>query len=166
MRSLRRYHWPNCCSDRARNWVFPAETTRTRLTVFEKIDICPNAMAACRDTTGRQIMILAAGEKVHIIHRQSFDGDTRRHFVGTVEACDGNLAKVNGYLFAMDKKSNRFVKHDPELRTRIIALTSGMLIINVLPPHVEIGKINYKHSSVDHIVVSDGSDWQLDLSHL
>ena len=111
-------------------------------------------------------MILAAGEKVHIIHRQSFDGDTRRHFVGTVEACDGNLAKVNGYLFAMDKKSNLFVKHDPELRTRIIALSSGMLIINVLPPHVDIGKINYKHSAMDHIVVSDGSDWQLDLSHL
>ena len=123
-------------------------------------------MAVCRGTTERQIMILGAGEKVHIIHRQSFDGDTRRHFVGTVEACDGNLAKVNGYLFAMDKKSNLFVKHDVELRTRIIALTSDMLIINVLPPQVDIEKINYKHISMDHIVVSDGSDWQLDLSHL
>jgi hypothetical protein len=110
-------------------------------------------------------MVLSAGEKVHIIHRKSFDGDTRRHFVGTVEVCDGNLAKVKGYLFAMDKKSNRFVKHDPE-RTRIIALTSGMLIINILPPQVDIEKITYKQSSVDHIAVSDGSDWHLDLSHL
>jgi hypothetical protein len=83
-----------------------------------------------------------------------------------VEACDGNLAKVKGYLFAMDKKSNLFVKHDPEQRTRIIALTSGMLIINVLSPQVDIEKITYKHGSVDHIVVSDGSDWHLDISHL
>ena len=111
-------------------------------------------------------MILANGDKIHIIHRQSFEGDPQRHFVGTVEACDGNLAKVKGYLFAMEKKSNLFVKHDPELHTRIIALTSGMLIINVLPPQVDIEKITYKHSSAQHTVVSDGGDWHLDLSHL
>jgi hypothetical protein len=134
--------------------------------VVQKIDIGANAMAVGRNTAGRQIMVLSVGEKLHIIHRQSFDGDTRRHFVGTVEACDGNLAKVEGYLFAVDKKSNMFLKHDPKMRTRIIALTSGMLIINVLPPTVDIEKITYKHSSLDHIVVSDSCDWHLDLSHL
>ena len=89
-------------------------------------------------------MILAAGEKIHVIHRQLFDGDTRRHFVGTVEACEGGLARVKDYLFAMDTKSNQFVKHDPHLRTRIIALTPGLLFINVLPPQVDIEKITYK----------------------
>lgn len=111
-------------------------------------------------------MILSAGDKVHIIHRQLFDGDARRHFVGTVESCDGILATVKGYLFAMDAKSNQFVKHDPNLRTRIIALTSGLLYINILPPHVDIEKITYKHKSAQHVVVTDDSDWYLDLAHL
>lgn len=43
--------------------------------------------------------ILSVGEKIHVIRRQLFEGDTRHHFVGTVEACDGYLARVKGYLY-------------------------------------------------------------------
>jgi len=111
-------------------------------------------------------MILAAGDKVHVIHRQLFAGDTQRHFVGTVVGCNGDLARISGYLFAKDPKNNEFGKHDSSLRTRIISLTSGMLIINVLPPDVDIEKITYVHRGAQHIVVTDGSDWHLDLSHL
>jgi len=51
-------------------------------------------------------MILSAGDKIHIIHRQLFDRDAQRHFVGIVEARKGSLARVNGYLFARDTQSN------------------------------------------------------------
>jgi hypothetical protein len=30
------------------------------------------------------IMILSPGETVHVIHRQFFEGDARRHFIGVV----------------------------------------------------------------------------------
>jgi hypothetical protein len=111
-------------------------------------------------------MILAAGDKVHVIHRQLFAGDTQRHFVGTVAGCNGDLARISSYLFTKDPKNNEFAKHDSSLRTRIIPLTSGMLIINVLPPDVDIEKITYVHRGPQHIVVTDGSAWCLDLSHL
>lgn len=110
--------------------------------------------------------ILSVGDKIHVIHRLLFEGDTVRHFVGTVEACDGSLARVKGYLFAMRVPGNEFAKHDPILRTRIIALDSGLLLINVLSATVDIEKITYEHHGPHHILVTDGSDWVLDLSHL
>jgi hypothetical protein len=110
--------------------------------------------------------ILSAGDKIHIIHRQVFDRDVQRHFVGIVEACEGSLAKVKGYLFARDTQSNQFVRHDHEARTRIVALNSDMLIINVLPPHVDTEKITYKRHVGQEVTVTDGSDWHLELSHL
>ena len=36
-------------------------------------------------------MILNTGEYVHIIHRQLFPDDARRHFVGTVESHEGPM---------------------------------------------------------------------------
>ena len=101
-----------------------------------------------------------------MIHRKLFDGSARRHFAGIAEACDGGLARVTGYLFSMDKKSNQFVRHDPLLRTHIVPLTSGLLIINLLPSHVALDKLTYKHASGQSILMSDGSDWHLDLSNL
>ncbi len=94
-----------------------------------------------------------------------YDGDARRHFVGTVEACDGPLARVVGYLFAMDTKLNEFVKHDA-LRTRIIPLDCGSVIVNVLPDQVQIEKVIYKFRPGGAIVVTDGSKWHFDITHL
>ena len=110
-------------------------------------------------------MILKPGEKIHVIHRQLYDGDARRHFIGTIEACDGALARVKGYLFAMDMKLNQFVKRDT-LRTRIIPLDSGSVIVNVLPEHVQIEKVAYKYRPAGDILVTDGGEWHLDITHL
>jgi hypothetical protein len=42
-----------------------------------------------------------------------------------------------------------------------------MLIINVLPPQVDLSKIVYQHHhSGKELTVTDGSDWRLCLSHL
>lgn len=50
-------------------------------------------------------MILNTGEYIHIIHRQLFLDDVRRHFVGTVESHEGSLVRVKGYLFAMESEA-------------------------------------------------------------
>jgi hypothetical protein len=110
-------------------------------------------------------MIINSGEKVHVIHRQLFEGDARRHFVGVVETCEGTLARVTGYLFAVDAKTNQFVRRD-SLRIRIVPLDSAGVIVNVLPEQVKIEKITYKYRPAGDILVTDGGDWHLDLTHL
>ena len=109
-------------------------------------------------------MILNTGEYVHIIHRQFFQSDAQRHFVGTVEGHEGNLIRVKGYLFAMDSSRKQFVRRE-QLRTRIVAL-SDAVIVNVLPSHVKMDQITYTHRPNGDVHVTDGTDWNLDITHL
>ena len=41
-------------------------------------------------------MFLGKGEKLHVIHRPLFQGDVRRHFIGTVDSYDGQLVRATG----------------------------------------------------------------------
>ncbi len=107
-------------------------------------------------------MILHAGEKVHIIHRRLFQNEARRHMVGIVDAYENGMARVVGYVFTVDQSKYSYVRHD-DRRTRIVALSSGDLIVNVLPPEVDIEKVHYVQESKS-TRVTDGSDWHLDLS--
>ncbi|HEY6112111.1 MAG TPA: hypothetical protein VIV62_06325 [Chthoniobacterales bacterium] len=109
-------------------------------------------------------MVLNNGEYIHIIHRQSFPEDGQRHFVGTVEAHEGNLVRVQGYLFAMDRKRNEFVRRE-QLRTRVISLGDAV-IVNVLPAHVKIDKITYSQRPNGDVLITDGTNWHLDITHL
>jgi hypothetical protein len=109
-------------------------------------------------------MILNSGEYIHIIHRQLFPAEARRHFVGTVESHEGPLVRVKGYLFAMDSKRNEFVRRE-QLRTRVVSLNDAV-IVNILPAHVNIDQITYTHRPNGDIHVTDGTDWHLDITHL
>jgi hypothetical protein len=109
-------------------------------------------------------MILNTGEYVHIIHRQLFPADARRHFVGTVESHEGAIVRLKGYLFAMDSTQSQFVRRE-QLRTRIISLNDAV-IVNVLPSHVKIDNITYTHRPNGDILVTDGTDWRFDITHL
>jgi hypothetical protein len=109
-------------------------------------------------------MILNTGEYIHVIHRQLFPEDVQRHFVGTVESHEGTLVRVKGYLFAMDSKRNEFVRR-PQQRTRIVSINDAV-IVNILPASVQIERITYKHLPAGDIVVTDGTEWHLDITHL
>jgi hypothetical protein len=109
-------------------------------------------------------MILNNGEYVHIIHRQLFHDDARRHFVGTVESHEDAIIRVKGYLFAMDSTNSQFVRRE-QLRTRVVSLNDAV-IVNVLPAHVKIDEITYTHRPNGDIHVTDGTDWHLDITHL
>ena len=110
-------------------------------------------------------LLLESGEKIHVIHRQLFEGDTRRHFVGTIEGCEEGVARATGFLFAMDTNLNQFIKRDTP-RTRIISLSCGSVIVNVLPKDVQIDKITYNYHAGGDTIVTDGGNWHLDISHL
>lgn len=107
--------------------------------------------------------MLKSGDKIHVVHRQLFEKDARRHFIGVVDACEGSLVRAAGFLYAADRKSNKFKPHQP-VRTRIISLDSGV-IVNVLPDNVRIDQIKYEYPTTGEVTVTDGT-WSMDLSHL
>jgi hypothetical protein len=107
-------------------------------------------------------MILKPGEKIHVIHRRYYEKEARRHFVGTVDSYEGGVARVTGHVYSVDKNEGMFERRSEE-RTRIISLLSGDLLVNVLPPSVQLDKVVYKQ--IKHAIrVTDGSNWYLDLS--
>jgi hypothetical protein len=109
-------------------------------------------------------MILKKGEKIHVIHRRLFETEARRHFLGVVEDYEGGVARVTGNVFAVDRSKYVFVRR-PEKRTRLISIVSGDLLINILPPEVNLEEVFYK---VENKVtrVTDGKNWHLDLSEV
>ena len=57
--------------------------------------------------------------------------------------------------------NNQFERR-PELRTRIISLTDGNLIINLLPPETDVAKVRYEMLG-DRLLVTDVEDLRLDI---
>lgn len=110
------------------------------------------------------MMILKPGEKVHVIHRRYFEKEARRHFVGTVDAYEGGVARVTGYVYTVDRAKYVFIRR-PEKRTRLISLVSGDTLVNVLPDSVNLEKIVYMQEK-KAVRVTDGSEWFIDLSEV
>ncbi|MEO8428703.1 MAG: hypothetical protein ABI651_16510 [Verrucomicrobiota bacterium] len=106
--------------------------------------------------------ILRPGEKVHLIHRRHLEKEPQRHFVGVVDACENGVARVTGHVYTVDTAKFTFFRR-PDPRTRIISLVSGDVLINILPPSVDLEKITYKHGP-KAVRISDGSAWHLDIS--
>ena len=107
-------------------------------------------------------MILKPGEKIHVIHRRNYEKDHHRHFIGMVEAYDLGVARITGHVYTVDPVKLLFVKR-PEVRTRLVSVVSGDVLINIIPPSVNLDKITYKQER-KAVRVTDGSDWHLDLS--
>lgn len=107
-------------------------------------------------------MILKQGEKVHVIHRRHYEKDHHRHFIGVVDAYDGGVARITGHVYTVDPVKFTFMKR-PELRTRLVAVASGDVLVNIIPGKVSLEKITYKQER-KAVRVTDGSDWFLDLS--
>lgn len=107
-------------------------------------------------------MILSQGEKVHIIHRRIYDKDHHRHFIGVVDSYEAGVARVTGNVYTVDPVKFTFMRR-PETRTRLVAVGSGDVLVNILPSSVNLEKVQYKQER-KAVRVTDGSDWYLDLS--
>lgn len=106
--------------------------------------------------------LLEAGEKLHIMARRAFKEDLRRHFAGTVVALNGLLARVEGYVFVLNTQVEEY-RRRPEFRTRILGLTDANLIINVLPPHVDLDRLRYELVE-GRLYVTDGLKFRFDVN--
>lgn len=107
-------------------------------------------------------MILNPGEKVHIIHRRHFEKEPHRHFVGVVDAYEGGIARMTGHVYTVDPAKFMFVRR-PEMRTRVVSIVAGDLLLNIIPADVDVEKIVYKHEG-KIVRVSDGANWHIDIS--
>jgi hypothetical protein len=110
------------------------------------------------------MMVLRPGEKIHIIHRRHFEAEPHRHFVGVVEAYENGIARVTGHVYTVDPIKFAFFKR-PEQRTRVVSLSSGDVLVNILPTTVNLDKVVYKQEKKS-VRVTDGSDWFLDISEI
>ena len=107
-------------------------------------------------------MLLAEGDKVHVINRRRFENDTRRRFVGEVTAVTELAMRVEGYAFVWDSSRAEFTKR-PDLRTRILSLADAGNNISVLPEATKIDEIRYEVAETGHLVVTDGKRVALDI---
>ena len=101
-------------------------------------------------------------EKLHIITRRMFEGDLRRHFVGTVRACEGACARVQGYSFVFNPNALEY-RRRPEVRTRIFGLMDAQLIVNVIPSETDLETLAYVIRD-GRLVVTDGRKFSLDVN--
>jgi len=105
---------------------------------------------------------LQKGEKVHIIHRRIYEKDHHRHFIGVVDGYEQGVARVTGNVYTVDPTKFTYMKR-PEMRTRLVSVVSGDILMNVIPASVDLDKITYKQER-KAVRVTDGSEWYLDLS--
>jgi hypothetical protein len=106
--------------------------------------------------------ILSPGEKLHVMHRRHFEKDARRHFVGEVESYEHGIARAAGYVFVVDDlDKHRFVKR-PDSRTKLIPISSGEVIVNVIPASVDLAQVHYELRD-RALYVTDGKAWRIDV---
>jgi hypothetical protein len=108
-------------------------------------------------------MIVAKGEKIHVVYRALYENSTRRHFLGQLAEVDGTLCRVVGYAFIFDRKSETFVRR-PERRTTILDLAESGYIVNVIDPAVELDKVSYRYLSDVGLALTDGQSFVLNVN--
>ena len=107
-------------------------------------------------------MILKPGDKVLMVHRRLFEGDSERFFLGAVEEYEHGIARVTGFTFVRESMSGRVIrKNDP--RTKIVSIASGTLIVYQLPADLAIEKAQFI-TSESKLTLSDGASFTMNVT--
>jgi len=107
--------------------------------------------------------VIEKGETVLVVHRRLFTDDQQRFFIGKVEAYDDGVARVNGYTWRPDPHHNRRWQRKSDIRTKLVALGSGTLIVYPIPV-VDIDAALIDTNAEGLLVVRDGSGFEMDVS--
>jgi hypothetical protein len=111
----------------------------------------------------REHMIIEKGEKVHIMYRALYENSTRRHFLGEVLAAEGSVCRLEGFVFAYDKKSTEFIRK-PEKRITVIDISESGYIANVIGREVNPGDVNYKYAQGSGLIAADNKGLSLNIN--
>jgi len=109
--------------------------------------------------------MLELGEKLLIVHRRLFEKDTSRFFVGEVQAYEQGIVKVNGYTFIKDLFSGN-MKKKSDLRTKVMSIVSGTLIVYQLPVVVLLDSVIFSLDQDGGLVLTDGGGFSMDMSEV
>lgn len=108
-------------------------------------------------------MILENGCQILVVHRRLFEQDRARFFVGKVDAYENGMARATGHTWIQDTFHGKMQKKEGE-RTKILSLSSGTLIVYVLPTSFSPNLIRIDYDADGKIIISDGASLHLDLS--
>ncbi len=108
-------------------------------------------------------MLIKPGEKIFVITRRFYEEEIKRHFIGEIIEAEGSLAKLKGYTYIFDKIKNQFIKK-PDIRTRILDVSEGVYIVNLIPSDVNISDIQYVTNKNNQLVATDMKDFSLDIN--
>ena len=107
--------------------------------------------------------MLTLDMKVLVVHRRLFEGDSSRFFVGRVEDYESGVIKVTGYTWMKDIYTGLFIRKE-DIRTKLISLTSGSLIVYQLPGWIQIQEIKFENYPDGGFGIRDGEKFRMDLS--
>jgi hypothetical protein len=105
--------------------------------------------------------VIAVGEKVIIITKRTFADDVRRHFIGTVTACAGSLARVEGHEWIANNVGGYERRSDG--RTRVISLSYGGEVVLIVPPAVDLARLAYRIVT-GRLIITDDAEFSLEVS--
>jgi len=107
--------------------------------------------------------MLELGEKLLIVHRRLFEKDAPRFFVGEVQKYEQGIVKVKGYTFVKDLFSGN-MKRKSDLRTKVMSIVSGALIVYQLPVVVLLDSVTFSLDQDGGLVLTDGGGFSMDMS--
>jgi hypothetical protein len=107
-------------------------------------------------------MILDAGDRVLIAYRRLFDHDEPRYFLGRVDAYEDGVLKTTGRTYARDPSTGRMIAK-ADVRTKIVSIASGTLIVYQLPDDVALDRVRFE-SLEGRITATDGAGFTMNLT--
>jgi hypothetical protein len=109
-------------------------------------------------------MVLQQGDNVLVVHRRLFESDQPRYLLGVVVDREGDLATVTGQTWARDYFSS-VAAHKDDVRTKVISLSSGTLIVYRLPRDSDLAAARIETDEATGATwLTDGSTLRMDLS--
>lgn len=109
-------------------------------------------------------MLLTEQTKVLVVHRRLFENDLSRFFIGEVNAYENGIAKVAGYTWFRDPNTTNMSRKG-DIRTKLISLSSGALIVYQLPDTVAISSTQFEVKQDGRLILTD-RQFSMDLTEI
>ena len=107
-------------------------------------------------------MLLKKGDKILVAYRRLFETDEGRFFVGQVDDYEVGVVKVTGHSYVPDIIGGLMIEK-PEERTKILALSSGTLLVYQLPDAVTLDRMKFVMKD-GRLSLTDGDNLTMNLA--
>ena len=107
-------------------------------------------------------MLIERGAKVLVCHRRLFAEDQPRWFAGVVDDYGDGIARVTGFSWRRDP--TRGIQRRSDLRTKLVSLASGSLIVYQLPSETDLEALEIRQDQAHGVWLTDRRKLSMDLS--